>query len=259
MANTVFLSNNLVPGSAISTTSGTVNSQFPLTNIQTDATTSTSRITTSATGIVTLNFQLPIDTTIDTIAVVGSNIEGFGYSNLKIRTSLTSDFSTATEIDVSLNPQYNFGYAFYSERVARNVQLEFTNTGAFVEVSKVYIGKRTTISSTYNRDDFTRELIRNDEIVENLVGNRFVNILNSRDSISGTYPLLESDNFLILESLFVKHGSYEPIWVMLDSENNLFTDGEFKMSLYCYFNNMFSHDLVGGGYFNVQVQLLEAV
>lgn len=258
MAKSIFMSNNLVPSASISATTGTTNAQFPLTNIQTDATTNTARVTVDA-GTVVLDIQLAEDTNIDTIAVVGSNLDGLGYSTLVARTSLTSDFSTATDIDIALSQEFNFGYAFYTSRLARNVQLTFTSTGSFAEISKIYIGTRTEIDATYSRENFTREISRNDEISENTIGNRFVNILNSRDIITGTYPLLESTNFLIIENLFITHGSYEPIWVMLDQENNLFTNGEFKLSMYSYFNNMFSHDLVGGGYFNVDIDLIEVV
>ena len=258
MAKTVFMSNNLITDSTINVTTGTANAQFPLTNIQTDATTNVARVTTSANTVV-LNVQLAQDTTIDTIAVVGSNLDGLGYSALTIKTSLTSDFSTATAQTINLSPEFNFGYGFITSALTRNVEFTFTNTGSFAEISKIFIGVRTEITSTYSRQSFDREIQRNDEISENLIGNRFVNVLNARDNISGTYPLLESANFLIIESLFIRHGSYLPIWVMLDQENQLFTNGEFKLSMYSYFNNMFSHDLVGGGYFNVDIDLLEVV
>ena len=210
-------------------------------------------------NVVRLNFQLQTDTDIDTIAVVGSNLDGFGYSSVNLRTSLTSDFGSSEAIAVDINAQENFGYSFYTERLARYVQLEFLNTAALVEVSKVFIGKRITLSSTYSLEGFTKETRRNDEISENIVGNRFVNILNARTYYSGLFPLMEKDNFLILENLFLTHGSYEPIWVMLDQENKIFDNGEFKMSTYTYINNIFSHDLVGGGYFNVTLELLEVV
>ena len=258
MANTVFMSDNLIPGSTFSATTGTINAQFPLSNINTDPTTNVARVGTSANKVV-LVAQLAVDTSIDTIAVVGSNLDGFGYTGLSIKTSLTTDFSSAVAIPVNLNQQYVFGYAFYTGRVARNVEFTFENTGSFVEVSKIFIGTRQTITATYSRESFAREISRNDEITENIIGNRFVNVLNARDVITGTYPLLESPNFLVIEDLFVKHGSYLPIWVMLDQENSIFSNGEFKLSMYSYFNNMFAHDFIGGGYFNVDIDLIEVV
>ena len=209
--------------------------------------------------LVKIVVQMSQDLSIDTIAVVGSNLDGLGYTSCVARHSLTTDFSTATDITVDLNQQYAFGYAFFTSAIARNVEFTFQNTGSFVEVSKIYIGARTEISATYSRESFSREIARNDEITENIIGNRFVNILNARDIITGVYPLLESPNFLTIESLFVKHGAYLPIWVMLDQENDLFTDGQFKLSMYSYFNNMFAHDLIGGGYFNVDIDLIEVV
>ena len=265
MANTIIMSNNLAVTSDITVSLGAENSQFPVSNIKTDFTTNVSRI---GAGIVSgtpdmnsvrIVFQLQEDTPIDTIAVVGSNLDGFGYSNVTVRTSLTTDFGSSTAIPVNLSPEENFGYAFYTETLARYVQLEFLNTAAFVEVSKVFIGKRITLSSTYSIEGFAKEIRRNDQISENTVGNRFVNILNARTYYTGLFPLLERDNFLILENIFLKHGSYEPIWIMLDQENKIFTNGEFKMSIYAYINNSFSHDLVGGGYFNLNLELLETV
>ena len=258
MASTVFMADNLVPQSSISATTGTVNSQFPLENIQVDATTTVARVQTSGDTVV-LDIQLAEDTSIDTIAVVGSNLDGLGYSACVARHSLTSDFSTATDITVDLSQEFSFGYAFFTAATARNVQLTFTNTGSFAEISKVYIGTRQTINASYSRDDFVRAIIRNDEILENQIGNRFVNVLNSRDEINGTYPLMEQSVFLEIESLFVNNGSYKPVWVMLDQENNLFSNGEFKLSMYSYLNNMFSHNLVGGNFYDVTIQLLEVV
>ena len=258
MANTIFLSDNQVPDSTISATTGVTSAQFPLTNINTDATTNVARVSQVG-NLVVIDIQLAQDTTIDTIAVVGSNLDGLGYTSAVARHSLTSDFSSATDITIDLNQQYAFGYAFFTSALARNVQITFENTGSFVEISKIYIGARTELAVTYSRESFQREISRNDEITENIIGNRFVNVLNARDVITGTYPLLESANFLAIEALFVKHGSYEPIWVMLDQENQIFTNGEFKLSMYSYFNNMFAHDFIGGGYFNVEIDLIEVV
>ena len=258
MAKTIFLSDNQVPGSSISATTGTTSAQFPLTNINTDATTNVARVTEVGNEVVIV-VQMPQDLSIDTIAVVGSNLDGLGYTSCVARHSLTTDFSTATDITVDLSQEFAFGYAFFTSAIARNVQFTFQNTGSFVEISKIYIGARTEISATYSRESFNREIARNDEITENIIGNRFVNILNARDIITGVYPLLESPNFLTIESLFIKHGAYLPIWVMLDQENDLFTNGQFKLSMYSYFNNMFAHDLIGGGYFNVDIDLIEVV
>ena len=208
---------------------------------------------------VRVNIEFQIDTDIDTVAVVGSNLDGLGYSSLNIKTSLTNDFSSAVAIPVALNSAENFGYEFYTSRLARHVQLEFLNTSSIVEISKVFIGTRITLPVTYSLQGFVKEVRRNDEITENAIGNRFVNILNARTYYTGLFPLMERDNFLILENIFLTHGSYKPLWVMLDQENNIFTNGEFKMSTYAYINNIFSHDLVGGGYYNVTLELLETV
>ena len=259
MASIKFLSENEVLTSSISVTTGVESAQFPLDNIKNNFTTKQARVTTIG-GTCVLVFQLQTDEVIDTVAVVPDSITGFGYTAASVKTSLTADFTQATPVSIDIDVSLDFGIVTLTDTApARFVEITFAGAAGFAEISKVFIGSAVNLDTSFSRESFSRTVNRNDVVTENPFGNRFVDIRNSRISMQGTLPLITAEQLLIIEDLFARHNGYLPIWVIVDENNDFLNDGKFRLSLYSYFNNIFTHGVVGGGFFNIQLDFVEAI
>ena len=273
MANITFLSENHMLESQVTVTTGTTNAQFPVDNIKSDFTTKQARIAPAIFGSspqklgVRLLFQLESDEMIDTIALVPNSITGFGFGSVSYKLSLTNSFdpdaSTPVVNTIDLSSKYDFAIGQNEAELAKFVELTFEGVAGFAEISKIFIGKRLTLSTSFSQSSFARTINRNDDVTENAFGNRFVDIRNSRATIAGTLPLLEQTDLNIIEDLYARHNGFIPIWVLVDPDSLLFDEagalGRFRLSQYSYFNNVFSHGFIGGGFFDVGMEFVEAI
>ncbi|BAQ92892.1 hypothetical protein [uncultured Mediterranean phage uvMED] len=247
-------SENKILDSTIKIINGAVDSQFPLSEIKQPFTTDVARVSGTS---ITVQFEFAGTETIEMICLIGSSLEGFGYGSASIQFSLTEDFSSSTSSSISINQQYGFGYLFPTETVARFARLTFVNTGGFVEISKIFMGKKISNSEfDFTPDSFQRSVVSNDSLTENSYGHRYVDKRNTRDSITGTVPLLSKESASTLEKLFSKHKESLPIWVIADNNNVMFTDGSYKCSGYFYFNNIFSHNFNSGSFYDVDLEFI---
>ena len=257
MSGINFLSENLVNESTLSITTGVANSQFPLDNIKQESTTKKFRSTGNT---VVIEVDLGQTREIDTIAIVGHAVDGLGVTALSVKTSVTSDFSGSTPIPITLTQEFNMGWEFITSVNHRYVELTFTGTGSFCEVSNIFIGKRInlplnsfSIASFRYRQDDRSETRFND------YGQQFSNILNFQKRLVGTIEYCTKAETETLDEMFLEHGRHEPLWVILDPDSDAMNNGAYKLTVYGYMEKMPSFNAVGGQLFNTSMEVNQVI
>jgi hypothetical protein len=252
-----FLSENLVNSSNISITTGTVNSQFPLSNIKND---STVKMFRSVENNCVLVFDLQQTREIDAIAIAGNAVTTLGITDASIKTSLTTDFSSATVIPLVLSAEYAFGYTPITEVEHRYVELTLTGNGSFCELSNIFIGKAINITTnSLSIGSFRYEYIDNSDISSNDYGMEFINELNVMKSLSGSIEYCDKTEQEIVDNIWLYHGRRKPLWVILDDENNSMNDGKYKLSAYCRFNKKASWAASGGRHYSIDLDFNQVI
>ena len=257
MSNLTFLSDNRVLEASLSMITGTANAQFPLTNIQHDFTTKVFR---SNEDTIEILVDLKQSVAIDSFAIVGSSVSGLGFGDVSLYGSLSTNFTGATEISVDINAEHNFGFKLWNAGGSfRYWKLVINNTGGnYVELSNLYLGVRTEISNGIDLNTFKYSQQDNTKITTNAYGQRFIDTYNKSKSMSGQIKFLNKQEFDTINSLYIQHGKSIPIWVIVDPDGVMASDGEYLFSGYFYFSKDLSYVSSGPFLYNVELILSEA-
>lgn len=257
MSGLSILSDNLVNDSSITITTGAANAQFPISNIKNESPSFKFRSTGNT---VVLEFDLTVLTAIDTIALVGDPTGTFGITDLTAKTSVTTDFSSSTPITVDLSADHNIGFKFFTEVTHRFVELTFTGTGSFSEVSNIFIGKRVNLSEqNFSVDSFRYGYTDKSVVRKNDYGQHFINQRNQVKFLRGTIQFANLTEQETLDDLYTRHGRHEPIWLIVDELSAGINVGNFKLSAYGYMDRSPRWEPAGGQNYNSSIRLTQAI
>lgn len=252
-----FLSDNNMLDSTISLTTGTVNAQFPLSNIKNA---STAKMFRSNENSVVMLFDLQQTRTLDSVAIAGDATGTLGLTSASIKTSLTTDFSGATAVPIPLSGEYNMGYEYFTSVDHRYVELTLTGTGSFVELSTIFLGKRIELlqnnlsisSFSYSHQDRSR-------VNENKYGTKFIDKLNKQKQVGGAIEHCIATEMDALDEMFIRHGISEPLWMIPDKDGTSFTDSEYKLTIYGYLSASPEWSASGGQTYSAEINMVQAI
>ena len=257
MSNLTFLSDNRVLEANLSMITGTENTQFPLSNIMNDFTTKVFR---SNEDNVELLVDLQSTVAIDSFAIVGSSVNGLGLGDISIYGSLSTDFTGATEIDIDINANHNFGFKLFTPDASyRYWKIVVNNTGgSYVEISNFYLGIKTEFANNgISTESFKYTDIDNSKTVKNKYGQRFIDQYNKIKSLSGTMKYVNATEFDELNNLYIQNRRSTPLWIIVDPEGCMANDSEWIFSGYVYFDADLKWSLVAPALYNVSLKFSE--
>ncbi len=257
MSGINFLSENLTDTANLSLTSGTENAQFPLTNLVNNTTTKKFR-TVGNTAVLVID--LVMTRTIDTFALVGDATGSLGVSSVSIKTSVTMDFSSSTLIPISLSTEHNIGYSFLTPVSHRYVEVTITGNGSYIEISKIFVGERINLPYiSFSLDSFRYGYKDLSQTENNDYGQRFIDKRNKVKMLSGSLDFASLDETQTLDDMFLRHGISEPLWVILDPNSDAMTDGQFRLAMYGYMDDMPDWSAQGGKQYSAQMKMSEVI
>lgn len=256
MSKLTFLSDNRILEASFSMITGTENAQFPLTNIQHNFTTKTFR---SNENTVEILIDLKQTVSIDSFSIVGSSLSGLGVGDVSIYGSLSTNFDSSTEIEIDLNANHNFGFKLWDSVGAfRYWKIVINNTGGdYVELSNIYMGIRTELNNGIDQNSFKYSLNDNSKITTNNYGQRYIDQYNKTKMLSGQIKFLNKSEFDTLNNLYIQHGRSNPIWMIVDPDGMMATDGEYLFSGYFFFEKDLEYQSSGPFLYNVNVLFSE--
>ena len=257
MSGINFLSDNLTDNASYSLTTGTENTQFPLSNLVNNTTVKKFR-SVGNTAVIVVDLLTTRD--IDIFSLVGDATGTFGVSVVTIKTSVTTDFSSSPLISIPISAENNIGYKFITPVTHRYVEVTLTGTGAYVELSKMFIGEKINLpdislsidSFGYGHKDLSQ--VRNNEY-----GQRFINKRNKTKEIKGQLDFATQSETDTLDDMFLTHGLSTPLWVILDTNSDALIDGDFKLSMYGYMDSMPKWSANGGKQYSAPITMSEVI
>ncbi len=258
MSNLTFLSDNRIKESSLSMLVGTENSQFPLSNIKHDFTTKVFR---SNEDTIEILIDIQQSAAINSFSIVGSSVSGMGFGDISLYGSPTTNFTGATEIEIDVNANYNFGFKLWESAGSfRYWKLVINNTGGdYVELSNIYLGIRTELTNGIDLNSFKYTEVDNSQIKTNNYGHKFIDKYNKSKILSGQVKFLNKSEFDTLNNLYIQHGKSIPIWVIVDPDGVMATDGEYIFSGVFYFEKDLQYESSGPFLYNVNLLFSEAM
>lgn len=257
MSGINFLSENLTDNATFSLTSGTENAQFPLTNLVNNSTTKKFRTVGNSAVMV---IDLLQTRTIDTFALVGDATGSLGVTAVSIKTSVTLDFSSSTAIPIDLSSEHNIGYAFITSVSHRYVEVTMTGNGSYIELSKIFVGERINLPEiSFTLDSFRYGYRDLSNVQNNDYGQRFIDKRNKVKRLQGTLDFATLSETETLDDMFLRHGISEPIWIVLDPNSDAMNDGEFRLAMYAYMDDMPEWGAQGGKQYSADMKLSEVI
>lgn len=251
-----FLSNNLTDLAIITLITGTENAQFPLSNIQNEATAVKFR---SLENSIIIQFDLQQTRTIDTIALHGDTNGTLGMTTASVRTSLTTDFSGSAVTPIPLSAENLIGYEYITEVNHRYVELTLTGTGVFVELSNIFIGERIELTqNNLSIDSFRYGYRDNSTTSNNRYDQLFIDKRNTTKFVSGTIEFCTQTEQETLDEMFRRHQRSSSLWMIVDKDGSGMIDGEFKLTTYGYLQDVPLWNASGGQHYTANVRLNQA-
>lgn len=256
MSGINFLSDNHMDDATLSLTTGVENTQYPLVNLQNE---SPSIRFQGVGATVTIVVDQLTTRAVDTLAVVGSPITGWGTSSVTFKNSTTTDFSLSTAIPITLSSEHNMGIAYITEESGRYWQIELTGV-TYAELSNVFIGKRINLAqNNLSIASFKYGYTDKSTIKMNEYGQRFINSRNLVKKISGALQYCTKDETETLDDMFIFHSKTKPLWVIVDKDNGGMNDGEYRLTMYGYINKMPKWSSAGGQLYNTSLETEQAI
>jgi len=257
MSSLTFLSDNRVLEAELSMITGTVNAQFPLANIMNDFTTKVFR---SNEDTIEILVDLKSTVAIDAFAIVGSSVNGLGLGDISIYGSLSTDFSGATEVEIDINANHNFGFKLFTPGASyRYWKIVVNNTGgSYVEISNFYLGIKTEFAANgISTETFKYTDHDNSKTVKNRYGQRFIDQYNRIKSLEGQMKYVNATEFDELNNLYIQNRRSIPIWIIVDPDGVMANDSEWIFSGYFYFDADLQWQLVAPALYNVNLKFSE--
>lgn len=231
---------------------------YPATNIQHNHTTKVFRTTTGINSCAII-FDLKTTEDIDSILVAPNALEGFGYTSITIEANATNEWSSpAFTTTLTVSAEFNLGVKTFSAQSFRFWRLTFGTSGNYVEVSKVFIGKKTTLDN--NSIDFGWTYTNTDNSIEKLnrYKQKFIDTTVNEKSISASYKLLSIEEVETLMGVFDYHGKSIPVWNVVDLGGNIISNVE-RFAGYFYFDGSPVIKNTNFGLYELSIKLEEAI
>lgn len=234
---------------------------FPLSNIKDHR---VSKILRTQEGITDLELTFDFITTEDINHVlVQAGPEGFGWSgDLTIKANATNSGWGSPAFSTTLTPSDEFdkGFVSFDTQSYRFWRIEASNPlGDYVELSKIFIGKELIInpSTTRNIQFGWRSIIEDNSNIEfNRYRERFIDIINKKKSIRGSFKFLNKTEMANMMEMFNYSGRTNPVWLILD-ENESFSDDKHRFMFYGFFNRIPEVTNVAFGLYDLSFEVEE--
>ena len=257
MSGINFISENYYDNASATITTGAENAQFPLTNLDNDSPSGKFR---SAGNTFVLELDLGQTRDIDSLVLVGDPTDAFGMTGVTYKTSVTTDFSGSPVNSVTLYPEQNIGISYITEVSHRFVELTFTGQGSFVEIGKIFIGKRINLpqnnfsiaSFRYRENDLS-------VVKRSFYGQKYIDQRNFQRKVSGTIEYCTPTEQETLDDMYLYHGRRKPLVLIVDKDGEAITTGEAKLTVYGYLLKMPTWRANGGQLYTSSVEVEEAI
>lgn len=256
MSGINFLSDNHMDNSTISITSGTANSQYPLSNLLND---SPSIKFQSVGSTVTILIDMITTRDVDTIALVGDPTGTLGIISAVFKSSTTTDFSLSTPINITLSAEFNMGLEYVTEVSDRYWQIELTGA-TYCELGNVFIGKRLNLpQNSISIGSFAYGHKDRSTVEENEYGQKFIDKRNLVQTLGGSIEYCTKDETQDLDDMYKFHGISRPLWIILDKNSEAMNDGEFRLTMYGYLTGEFNWKANGGQLYTSSISMVQAI
>lgn len=259
MSKLQLMSENLITeyDSDITMLTGTENANFPISNLKHSFTTKVFRTNENNNEIL---IDLLQTRAADTFMLVGDALTGLGVTSVTIQGSATTNFTGITPISVDLDNNFNIGIVNFPEVSVRYWKINLVGGGTYNELSNIFLGKSTILeNNSISISSFriqTRDLSKTST---NNYGQEFTDKRSQQQEISGTIQYCNSEEVLLLDTLLRRHTDKTPLWAIIDSDNNITTDGKFRFSGYFSLQNSPTWTSTGYGLFNIPLTLRQII
>lgn len=252
----LFLSTNLIDNSDLSYLVGTELAQFPILNIKDQFSTKVARVEANTVEIL---IDTKVLTPKDIIMLVGSSVNGIGFTAVSAYSSTTTDFSSSTEQVIPVSAEYNMAYLRFTATNNRYWKLVFTGTGSTTEISKIFLGQADTLESQgFSQDSFRYGFIDNSDIASNKYGNRFSTEYTKLKKLSGTFKVIQVNDLESIEQIASEKGLTKPLFIIIDPDSNLGINANLRFSGYVYFESIPEFSTITTSLFSVSLSFIQA-
>lgn len=247
----ILASNNLVKNCEIK--SDGENLQFPLSNLKDDRRTKVVKLPYDSS--ITFDFGVP--RSVDLFMIVAAPGEILGVNTLTLQlNNVDSWMMPAVSVNIPLDEDFQIGaYAFPTVNEYRFARLVINSLSNEAIISKIFIGERANTSDVFFSYPLTYKEINNANKTRNVLGQLFIDEINTQKQLSGQFRTLNLDENDQVFELLDDSSETKPIWIYFDCEN--ITNNNNRISGYYYLTDMPQGSFDEGNFWSYTFNLLE--
>lgn len=249
-----FMNNNLVDSALI--TPSTENAQYPKANITDYRRTKVYRSTSNSDNIV---FDLGSIEDVDTFCVTNNWRDGWGVSTITLEANATDSWGApAFSESITFSSEFNIGIKEFTEVSYRYWRVVLTSTLGYCELSNIFIGKATTITTngidygwSYRSLDLGRKQ-------ENEYGQLFADDRGSRKELSNLgFKVMNNTEMDSIFNLYDNNRTLKPFFVKIGDGTNVIISNEDRLNGFYRLKSEPTAINTTSGYYNITLNLKE--
>jgi len=245
-------SNNLVEQANISVINENI--LFPSSNLKDPRRTKVSRSTTSS---CTFSLDFLETSEIDSVFIVDEPRNGFGISTISFDfNALPSPVTPAHTESLTFSTKYGLGYKIFNQVDYRYSKINLTSALAYVELSKVFIGKHIDLGVGPNLN-WTYQDKELSTIKENRYGQKFTDIISRQKVLNIQLTLLNKDQMDKIFELYDSKGMTKPFFIAIGDDTMI--NDHRRFSGMVYLNSIPTITNTSFGRYSLSLSLEEAM
>jgi len=251
-----FLSNNFIETSVL--TPSTVNSQFPVANIQHDFRTKVYRSTSNSDNIV---IDLGSAQSVDFFAIVPDYRNGFGVSTLTLEANSADSWGApAFSQSITLDTTHQVGVETFATQSYRYWRLVMSSTLGYCEISNMFLGPASSLTTngpSYNYNYKSMDLVNESS---SRYGQKFIDDIAQRKQITNLkFDVLNKTELDILLDVVDEVRTVKPMFVKIGNDDQVIINDEDRLNGMYYLKGEPSFSNTNTGFWSVTFNLIEAM
>jgi hypothetical protein len=223
-----FFAQNLIYNSTL--TASTVNSQYPVSNLQSDFRTKVWRSTSNSDNLV---IDLGAAQEIDAICLSANWQDGFGVSAVTIEANATDSWgSPAFSTTITLDSTYDHAFkVLTSSETYRYWRLVCTSTLGYCELAYIYIGKKTAITTNGLNYNWNYAQVDQVKTQRTVYGQEYFDDYGTRKEITGaSFEVMNTTELDQIFEVFDNCRTIKPFFFKFGDDSNTVISDEDRIS-----------------------------
>lgn len=249
-----FYVKNLIPTSNL--TASSVNSQYPLSNINDQRRTRVYRSTSNSDNIV---IDLGDRSDVDSFGIVDNWADGYGITDLALEGNNVNDWvSPPFSQSITLNEKFGVSFSEFTSVEYRFFRLVMTSTLGYCEISNIFLGQKTSFTNIGPSVNWSYKQVDLVDKSRNRYNQEFFDDRGTQKQMNGlSFEIMDKDDVDNIYEVYDIARTVKPIFLRFENGSPTVVNDEQRYSGFFRMRNEPDVTATGAGFYSVTMNFTE--